>query len=786
MKFTVIGGGPGGLYFAILAKKAWPDYEVEVLERNRANDTFGFGVVFSDETLGIFQDYDGVSYEAIRRAFAYWDDVDIHYQGQVIRCGGNGFAGCSRQTLLSLLQERCRELGVKLRFQTEVSSDDLETLDSDLVVAADGLNSRIHEHFKDHFQPEVTLGHDPFCWMGSSKELDAFKYFFRKTPNGIVLAHCYQYEPKASTWVIEMSQETFERFGFGAMSEDAYKEVLEAIFKEELDGHPLLTNRSIWRRFPTVTNARWVKDNLILLGDAKATAHYSIGSGTKLAMEDAIALFEALRAQPDVPSALQTFENERREEVEKTQHAANVSLWWFENMNRYWGLSPEQFAFGVMSRSKQITYENLMLRDRGFVERVEGDFLNRVRGLGFGVKDGTPPMFTPFKLREMVVPNRVVVSPMAQYSALDGMPNDWHFVHLTSRALGGAGLVFVEMTCPTPESRISPGCTGLWNDSQRDAFKRIVAFIHRETPTKVCMQLGHAGRKGSTQVGWDESDYPLQEKNWPLVSASALPYYEGVSQTPKELSLGDMAHITEDFVRSARFADEAGFDMLELHMAHGYLLASFISPLTNQRRDEYGGPVENRMRFPLEVFSACREAWPEHKPMSARLSASDWHPGGLSEADLLRAAKLLKEAGADLIDVSTGQTVPGQKPVYGRMYQTPFADAVRREVDIATMSVGNITTPDQVNTILLQGRADLVALARPHLTDPYFTLHAAAHYGYREQFWPKPYLTGASQAYRLASREREEARALRLKAKPPTHEVAGEGEGASQPVPEKV
>jgi anthraniloyl-CoA monooxygenase len=794
VKVRVVGGGPGGLYLALLVKKEWPDASVEVLERNRPDDTFGFGVVFSDETLALFRDYDAPSYEAIRRAFAYWGDVDVHYQGHVLRAGGNGFAGCSRQTLLSLLQARCLELGVRLRFQTEVAPESLETWDADLIVAADGINSRIREHFRDHFQPEVSLGHDPFCWMGSTRELDAFKYFFRMTEHGLVLAHCYQYEPGMSTWVIELSQETFARFGFGAMSEAEYKGVLEDVFKEELDGHPLLTNRSIWRRFPTIRCERWVKDNVVLLGDAKATAHYSIGSGTKLAMEDAAALFEALRANPDVGSALHAFEAGRREEVEKTQHAANVSLWWFENMGRYWGMSPEQFAFGVMSRSKQITYENLMLRDAGFVERVERDFLERVRAQGFGVRDGTPPMFTPFKLRDMHLVNRVVVSPMAQYRAKDGVPNDWHFVHLTSRAVGGAGLVFAEMTCPSPDARITPGCTGLWNDQQRDAFARIAAFVHAETPAKLCMQLGHAGRKGSTQLGWEKADYPLPEGNWPIYSASAIPYHEGSSQTPKALGEADMARITGDFARSARYADEAGYDMLEIHMAHGYLLASFISPLTNRRTDGYGGTIENRMRFPLQVFRACRSVWPDHKPMSARLSASDWYPGGLSEEDLLAAARLLKDAGADLIDVSTGQTVPGQKPVYGRMYQTPFADAVRHEVGVATMSVGNITTPDQVNTILLQGRADLVALARPHLTDPYFTLHAAAHYGYRQQFWPKPYLTGAAQAYRLAAREREELRDLRLKAKPPTHEVT-EADAAADttadtapdaPVPERV
>ena len=774
MKLTIIGGGPGGLYFALLAKKEWPAFDVTVFERNGPDDTFGFGVVFSDETLGVFKDYDAPSYEAIRRNFVYWDDVDVHYKGHALRCAGNGFAGCSRMSLLVLLQDRCRELGVKMVFNHEVDPADLSRFaDSDLIVAADGINSRIREAYKDHFGTEVSLGQDMFCWLGSTRELDAFKYFFKQTPAGVVLAHAYGYEPNRSTWVIEMSPETHRRLEFDKMTETEYAAKIEEIFAEELAGHPLLVNRSLWRQFPTVNNARWTFDNLVLLGDAKATAHYSIGSGTKLAMEDAVALLEALRDNPTVPAALAAFDEDRREEVEKTQHAANVSLQWFENMERYFEMSPEGFAFGVMSRSKQITYENLLLRDERFVARVQNDFLDEVRARGFEIKNGTPPMFTPFQLREMVVENRVVVSPMAQYSAEDGLPNDWHFQHLTSRAVGGAGLVFVEMTCPSPEARITPGCTGLWNEAQRDAFKRIVDFVHTHTPAKLCMQLGHAGRKGSTQVGWERMDHPLPEANWPVYSASSVPYMEDVSQEPKELSREDMDKVAADFVRSARYADEAGFDMLEVHMAHGYLLASFISPLTNHRKDEYGGTIEARMKFPLEVFRACRSVWPEHKPMSARLSATDWFPGGLSGDDLVAAARLLKEAGVDLIDVSTGQTVAGQKPVYGRMYQTPFADRVRHEVGIPTMSVGSITTPDQVNTILLQGRSDLVALARPHLTDPYFTLHAAAHYGFKPQPWPQQYLSGKAQAFRLAERESEAAKELRLRVKPASHAVEG-------------
>ncbi len=776
MKITVVGGGPGGLYFALLAKKEWPSYDINVYERNRADDTFGFGVVFSDATLGIFRDYDKPSYEMIRRNFAYWDDVNIHFKGHVFSCSGNGFCGCSRKTLLLLLQERCRELGVTLHFEHEFEPEDLTKTpfaDSDLIVASDGINSKLRRAHEAHFGTTIDHRKNKFCWLGSTKPLDAFKYHLLETEHGPFIAHTYQYEPNRSTWIIEMSEETWAAHGFGEMSEAEYTAEIGKIFAEELDGHELITNRSLWLNFPTVRNERWVKDNIVLIGDAKASAHYSIGSGTKLAMEDSIALLEAMRANPQIKDALTAFERDRREEVGKLQHSAEVSLAWFEEIKRHWQLEPEQFAFGLMSRSKQITYDNLFLRDERFVKQIHDWFIADVRKKGFGVADDTPPMFTPFRLREMVVPNRVVVSPMAQYSAVDGVPTDWHLVHLGSRAVGGAGLVFVEMTCPSPDARITPGCTGLWNEVQCESWKRIVDFVHENSQAKICMQLGHAGRKGSTQLGWEKMDYPLSEGNWPIYSASPIPYLPE-SQTPQELTRSDMDRIIAEFVQSTRYADAAGFDMIEVHMAHGYLLASFISPLTNQRTDEYGGSVEARMRFPLELFQAMRDVWPEHKPMSVRISATDWYPGGLSEADLIEAAQLLKDAGADLIDVSTGQTVPDQKPVYGRMYQTTFADKVRQNVHIPTMTVGNITTSDQVNTILLQGRADLVALARPHLTNPAFTLHGAAEQGYEAQVWPKQYLAGKHQSYRLAEREQAELKEMRLTLKPPTHEVKDE------------
>jgi anthraniloyl-CoA monooxygenase len=581
--------------------------------------------------------------------------------------------------------------------------------------------------------------------------------------------------------VIEMDEGTWRNFGFDRLSETDMLPVLERVFAEELAGHPLIANRSLWRNFPNITNKTWIRHegntSAVLVGDAKATAHFSIGSGTKLAMEDSIALFEALRTHPEVRTALTRYDTARREEVEKTQHAANVSLAWFEHMKRYWDMEPPQFAFGVMSRSKQITWENLELRDPAFVREVHKWYATKARNQGFdlSLEDPPVPMFTPFRLRDMVVENRVVVSPMDQYSASDGVPGDWHFVHLCSRAIGGAGLVYVEMTCPSPEARISPGDTGLWNEAQRDAFKRIVDFCHAHSKAKMCMQLGHSGRKGSTQLGWERMDHPLESGNWPVISASPIPFYEGISQQPREATASELKKITDQFVRSARYANEAGFDMLELHMAHGYLLASFISPLTNKRTDGYGGSIENRMRFPLEVFRACRDVWPHAKPMSVRISATDWAPGGLSGEDLIALTRMLKEAGCDLIDCSSGQTVPHQRPVYGRMYQAPYADWVRNEVGIATMTVGAVTTPDQVNTLLAAGKADLVALARPHLANPYFTLQASAWYQHLPQYWPPQYLTARDQAFRNAERERAELKDLRIKARPASHEILEPG-----------
>jgi anthraniloyl-CoA monooxygenase len=768
MKIAIIGGGPAGLYAAILLKKQRPQAEITVYERNRRDDTFGFGVVFSDATLDNFEKYDLPSYQRITQEFAYWDDIAVHFRGAVHRVGGNGFCGCSRRTLLMILQERARELGVHLLFEVDIT-DEKRFEDADLVILADGINSHFRNKYIEHFAPEVDLRSNKFTWMGSTRELDAFTFLFQDTEWGPFIAHAYQYEAGRSTWIFETDPETFRRAGLEGLGEQESADRMHDIFKWFLGEHKLLINRSMWRNFPMIRNKRWVKDNMVLLGDAKSTAHFSIGSGTKLAMEDAIALAEAMVKAPTVEAALQSYEVGRREEVEKIQHSADVSLVWFEHLDRFWHFDPVQFAFGVMTRAKAITYDNLTLRAPDFVKQVDKTFATQVKALGFDVDVDKPvvPMFQPFRLREMTLANRAVVSPMCMYSAAEGVPNDFHLVHYGSRAIGGAGLVFTEMVCVGRDARITPGCAGLWTDEQEAQWKRIVDFVHMMSKAKICLQLGHAGRKGATKLMWDGMDRPLTDGAWDVMSASPLPYYPD-SQVPQEMDRAAMDRVKAEFVAATVRGERAGFDMLELHTAHGYLLASFLSPLTNQRTDAYGGSLENRLRFPLEVFTAMRAAWPAHKPMSVRFSATDWAEGGNTGDDAVAIARAFAEAGVDLADISTGQTVQESRPIYGRMFQTPFSDQVRNEARVATMCVGNITSADQINTILAAGRADLVALGRPHLTDPSFTIKAAAWYGAKDAYAPPQYMPGKDQIFRNSVRDKQDFEDLKIKAKPKT------------------
>lgn len=731
MKIVSIGGGPAGLYFAILAKKADPSADITVVERNRPGETFGFGVVFSDETLGNFADADPESYAEITRAFSHWTDIDIHYGGQVTTSKGHGFSGLARVKLLDILGRRAAALGVRIEHEREADPADFP--DADLILAADGVNSTIRAKHADRFGPKLDWRKNKFVWLGTTRPHPAFTFHFKEHASGLFRVHAYQYDRTNSTFIVECTEATWKRAGLDAADEATTLAFCEALFAAELDGHRLVANRSIWRTFPTISNRSWIADNVVLMGDAAHTAHFSIGSGTKLAMEDAIELAAAVRRNGTVAAALADYEKTRRPQVEAIQRAAQTSLEWFEDVERYAGrLDPLEFGFAMLTRSMRITHTNLKIRDPGYVAKVDANFAAKA-----GAPAATPPMFAPLKLRGLTLPNRVVVSPMCQYSAEDGTPNDWHLVHLGSRALGGAGLILTEMTDVSREGRISPGCAGLYLDAHVPAWKRVVDFVHAHSPAKIGVQLAHAGRKGSTRRAWEGIDKPLADGNWPLVAASAIPYKPG-SQVPKAMDRADMDRVRDDFVRATGLALAAGFDMLELHMAHGYLLASFVSPLTNTRKDEYGGDLDGRMRFPLEVFDAVRAAWPADRPISVRISATDWKEGGTTPEDAVGIARRLKAHGCDIVDVSAGQTVDDDAPVYGRLFQTPFSDRVRHEAGIPTMTVGNISSWADCNTILAAGRADLCVLARGHLYDPYWTRHAAFEQGHALP-WPPQY-----------------------------------------------
>ena len=768
MNIVCIGGGPSGLYFALLMKKQNPAHDITVVERNKPYDTFGWGVVFSDQTLGNLQAADAQTAAEILGAFNHWDDIEVNIRGRKIRSGGHGFCGIGRKRLLNILQGRCEELGVRLVFETDAKGDE-QYPQADLIIASDGLNSRIRSKYADTYQPDIDLRNCRFVWLGTHKLFEAFTFAFEETGHGWFQAHAYQFDGDTSTFIVEAPQQVWLKAGMDTMEKEESIAFCEKLFARYLDGHKLMSNASHqrgsaqWINFPRVVCSNWVhhggphgKTPVVLMGDAAHTAHFSIGSGTKLALEDSIELARCIGKSPgDLDQALKDYQAVRSIEVLRIQNAARNSTEWFENVARYADLPPEQFAYSLLTRSQRISHENLRLRDKDYVEDYEDWLAERSGVQRSSVQHPIPPMFTPFMARGTTLKNRVVVSPMAQYSCVNGVPADYHLVHLGARAMGGAGMVVAEMACTSPDARITPACPGLWNEQQRDGWKRIVDYIHAHTDAKIALQIGHAGAKGSTRVPWEGGeDLPLAQGNWPLISASPQQYLDGVSDWSRAMTRADMDRVRDDFVRSTRLAAQAGFDWLELHCAHGYLMSSFISPLTNQRTDEYGGALANRLRYPLEVFAAMRAAWPEHLPMSVRISAHDWVAGGITPDDAVVIARAFKVAGADMIDCSSGQVSKQQQPVYGRMYQTPFADRIRNEAGIATIAVGAISEADHVNSIIAAGRADLCAVARPHLANPSWTLLEAAKIGYLDVAWPKQYRAAKTQLERNLEREK--------------------------------
>ena len=757
MKIVCIGGGPAGLYFGMLMKQLNPSHDVTVVERNRPYDTFGWGVVFSDATMDNMRQWDRETANEIEDAFNHWDDIELQFKGRTIRSGGHGFVGIGRKKLLNILQARCERLDVKLVFETDANSD-LDYADADLIIASDGINSRIRAQYQDIFKPDIVTRPNRYIWLGTNRLYDAFTFDFQKTEHGWFQAHIYKFDANTTTFIVECPEHVWLAHGLDQADQEQSIAFCERLFKDTLQGHKLMTNSrhlrgSAWLNFQRVVCEQWWMKNasgshVVLMGDAVHTAHFAIGSGTKLAIEDAIELtrqFKRMGDTPDnIPEVLAAYQELRRVETLRLQNAAWNAMEWFEVCGKRYcdQLEPEQFMYSMLTRSQRISHENLRLRDKKWLEGYEQWFARRA---GVDTLTPTPPMFTPYRVRGVTLKNRIVVSPMAQYSANDGMVGDYHLVHLGARAMGGAGLVFAEMTCVSAEGRITPGCPGLYQPEHTLAWRRIADWIHCNTDAKFAIQIGHAGPKASTRLAWEGIDQPLESGNWPIIAASPQQYLEGVSQTARAMTREDMDRVKAQFISSTQAAIDAGADWLELHCAHGYLLSSFISPITNKRTDAYGGSMANRLRFPLEVFDAVRAAWPADKPMSVRISAHDWVEGGITPGDAVEIAKAFKAAGADMIDCSSGQVSKKEKPVYGRMFQTPFADRIRQEAGIPTIAVGAISEADHANSILAAGRADLCAVARPHLANPSWTLTEAAKIGYTLVSWPKQYRSAKGQ-----------------------------------------